>query len=159
MHVCGVEVNEAITWKEDLLQLAAQALEERIRVAEKAMKSAQESANNEEKSSAGDKYETARAMSQLERDMNARQLTMARKELETLKSVKTDSREIVGPGALVFTETQIYFFSVGLGTVESAGKKVHLISGQSPIGKALEGLKEGSSFSFNGNSQQVLLIR
>ena len=154
-----MEVNDALAWKEDLLQLAAQALEERIRVAEKAMKSAQESANNEEKSSAGDKYETARAMGQLERDMNARQLALAKRELESLRQIKTDLRESAGAGALVFTEAPVYFLSVGLGTVESGGRKVHLVSGQSPIGRALEGLVAGSSFSFNGTNQQIVLIR
>jgi hypothetical protein len=38
------------------------------------MESAQQSANSEEKSSAGDKYETSRAMGHLEKDMHARQL-------------------------------------------------------------------------------------
>ena len=43
------------------------------------MANAQESANAEEKSSAGDKYETGRAMMQIERDKAAQQLNESMK--------------------------------------------------------------------------------
>lgn len=43
------------------------------------MEGAQEAANSESKSSAGDKYETGRAMAQLERDRHAQLLAEAQK--------------------------------------------------------------------------------
>ena len=55
-------------------------LVQRITVSETAMKNAQESANSEDKSSAGDKYETSRAMGHLDRDMNAKQLLVAKQD-------------------------------------------------------------------------------
>ena len=49
-----------------LLNTIKAQLDEKIQVALQAMKAAQESANAETKSSAGDKYETGRAMGQIE---------------------------------------------------------------------------------------------
>src|ERR1041385_4204908 len=62
----------------------------RISVAEHAMKQAQESANSDEKSSAGDKHETGRAMGQIDREMNERQLKEAKRELEIIHAISTD---------------------------------------------------------------------
>ena len=57
---------------------------QRIRVEIDAIQSA---ANEETKSSAGDKHETARAMAQLEVEMNGKQLAEAERLLEGLKKI------------------------------------------------------------------------
>ncbi len=54
------------------------------------MEDAQQAANGEEKSSAGDKYETSRAMGHLQKDMHARQLAEQAKELAALHAVNVD---------------------------------------------------------------------
>ena len=54
------------------------------------MNEAQASANSEEKSSAGDKYETSRALSHLDKDMHARLLFSNMKDIESLLSVNFD---------------------------------------------------------------------
>ncbi|MFY8022144.1 MAG: 3-oxoacyl-ACP synthase [Bacteroidia bacterium] len=153
-----MDKEKGLLLKQDLLFAASQALEERIKAAEKAMRSAQESANSEEKSSAGDKYETGRAMSQLERDMNAKQLLMAQNELKALQSIKTDVKTTAKSGALVKTSQNYYFICIGLGTFESNNIKVHLVSPLSPIGKAMEGLGIGDDFIFNGQSQLIEFV-
>ena len=57
-------------------------------VAGKAMEAAQESANDQSKSSAGDKYETSRSMGQLDRNMHARQYEQARQERTILERLQ-----------------------------------------------------------------------
>lgn len=124
-------------------------LEERISHARMAMNEAQEAANNEEKSSAGDKYETGRAMAQLSRDMNARQLSNAIQELAFLKQL-TQRREThhAGPGCLIETESDWYFIGAGLGTLIIDDIPVICISAHSPIAKILSGRKTGDSIQF-----------
>ena len=65
--------------KEKLLTLCTQYVEEKINICTEAMRNAQDAANEEDKSSAGDKYETGRAMMQIERDNAAVQLDEALK--------------------------------------------------------------------------------
>jgi len=86
---------EKIALKNTLKQYALALIEQRIATAREAIDQAQQAANQEEKSSAGDKYETGRAMGHLQKDMYARQLSENRKELAILHAVKiADSRQL-----------------------------------------------------------------
>ncbi|WP_258539158.1 hypothetical protein [Chitinophaga oryzae] len=67
-------MDERIAHKQLLKQHGEQIFLQRIAVTQRAMDEAQAAANQESKSSVGDKYETARAMSHMEKDMHARQL-------------------------------------------------------------------------------------
>ncbi len=150
--------SDASALKQQLIETAILALTERIHHAENAMKEAQESANQEEKSSAGDKYETGRAMGQLQRDMNAKQSILAKKELAFLQQLNTNPKETIGTGSIVKTATAYYFVSIGLGTIDSNQGKVHLISIESPIGKLMNGLKVNDQFQFLDLVHQIEFI-
>src|ERR1700736_1647953 len=81
-------VAERLAFKNRLKQWGLDLIGERMAAAKEAMEQAQEAANSEEKSSAGDKYETGRAMGHLQKDMHARQLAESVKELATLHAVQ-----------------------------------------------------------------------
>lgn len=72
---------EKIAFKNRLKQTGLQLISDRIAMAKSAGDNAQAAANSEDKSSAGDKYETGRAMGHLEKDMYARQQAENVKEL------------------------------------------------------------------------------
>ena len=93
-----MKTTERSALKQRLLQHCKSILEKRITAARSAMEQAQEAANSEGKSSAGDKYETSRAMGQLDRDMNARQMEEAHRDQAFLNSIPEDS---------VFTSVQV----------------------------------------------------
>ncbi|TNE82395.1 MAG: 3-oxoacyl-ACP synthase [Bacteroidetes bacterium] len=135
--------------REFWLNAAKQVLADRIQHAEKAMKRAQEAANSEEKSSAGDKYETARAMGQLERDMHARQLDQALKEMQMLERLPAASGESIQNGSLVQTSNGAYFLSIGLGKLEFGKENCILLSAASPLGKLFIGKKAGEEINWN----------
>jgi hypothetical protein len=125
-------------------------LEERVKFAEVAMLQAQEAANSEDKSSVGDKYETGRAMSQNERDRNARQFEMAKHELLYLQSLDvTRIYSSFEPGAIAVCGEQVYFLSAGLGAVTIEHQKVFCLSSQAPLAVAMRNKKAGDSFFFN----------
>jgi len=92
--------------------------QEKITQAETAVAATIEARDGETKSSAGDKFETGRAMMQLEQQRHEVQLSKAFQlsaELERLDLEATYS--IVSPGALEKTERGIYFMSIGMGKV------------------------------------------
>ena len=83
--------------KKELFEHCKNMLLQRIADGEKAMLDAQEAANSEEKSSMGDKYETGRAMSQLARDMSAKQVFENKQELGfllKLENITTYNKDI-----------------------------------------------------------------
>lgn len=135
--------------KQNILTACRELLQQRIRTAEEAMKAAQESSNSEDKSSAGDKYETARAMGQLDRDMNAKQLVQARKELAELQRIDLQPSPKVKVGSLVVCGSSVYFIAVGLGNITVDGTAVIVISPKSPLALLMLGKASKDTFAFN----------
>jgi hypothetical protein len=150
---------EKIALKQRLKRWALDTIGERITVSRSAIDQAQQSANQEEKSSAGDKYETGRAMGQLQKDMYARQLAESIKELATLHAVKTDTLYTApGPGAFVRGEGFAIFIAAGLGKQQWEGQTIFFLSPIAPLAQALRDKKPGESVVFNGAPIIILEI-
>ena len=123
---------------------------DRISRAEEAMHAAQQAANEESKSSAGDKYNTTRALMQIERDKNARQLVEAQKLTQAMDQISTAKQfDKVDLGCLVEASSGNFFISISMGKVEIDGYLVYAISPASPIGQLLIGKSEGEKAEFN----------
>lgn len=150
---------EKIAFKNKLKLAAQQMIEQRIAVAKTLIHNAQEAANSEEKSSAGDKYETARAMSQLEKEMHSRQLAQQNQELALLNVVKTDVIfTTVTTGACIECAEMILFIAAGLGKQTVEGKPIIFLSPQAPLAKQLQHKKAGEHFVFNGKEIAIAAI-
>lgn len=135
--------------KQQLLTLLKTQFDTRVQAAQEAMQNAQDSANEETKSSAGDKYETGRAMAQIERDRHAQLFDQLRQERAVLDRIDPDFVfQRVGLGALVTTSVGVFFVSVSAGMVVVEGQKVIAMSPQSPLGASLMGKQAGDSFLF-----------
>jgi len=135
--------------KHQVLDLLKSQLDTRVQAAQEAMQNAQDSANEETKSSAGDKYETGRAMAQIERDRHAQLFDQLRQERAVLDRIDPDFVfQRVGLGALVTTSVGVFFVSVSAGMVVIDGQKVIAMSPQSPLGASLMGKQAGDSFLF-----------
>lgn len=125
-------------------------IQERIAVAQEAIRSAQLSANEETKSSAGDKYETGRAMAQLEIEKNSEQLAEALRLKHVLEQISTDHHsETVHAGSVVVTDQGNFYVAIGAGPFTVEGKSYFAISSASPIGQKLMGLQGQETFTFN----------
>jgi len=149
--------------KQQLLAHLTSLLDERMAASWKAMEAAQESANDQSKSSAGDKYETSRSMGQLDRNMHARQYEQARQErtiLERLESLPEQATyERVSVGSLVKTSAGYFFIAVSAGAIQVAGQTILAVSAVSPIGQALMGNQVKGTFLFKGKKQTIQEIQ
>jgi transcription elongation GreA/GreB family factor len=142
--------------KQSLFERCQSYVQQRIDTARQAMQSAQESANMEEKSSAGDKYETGRAMAQLERDRHAQLLAEALKLSQDLAKINVEKQyETVQPGSLIVTNRGIFFISTSVGKLTLDGQDYFAISSAAPIGQALAGKRAGESATFNRMTYQI----
>ena len=145
--------------KAALWTLCQAYVQKRIDTARQAMESAQESANEESKSSAGDKYETGRAMAQLERDRHAQLLAEAAKLEQELTRLNVEKKyAIIQPGSLVSTNRGAFFISISAGKLSLDGTDYFAISSASPIGTLLSGHKIGDTVTFNNLQYQVLEV-
>lgn len=140
-------------FKSLLFNKCIEYVNQRIENARNAMASAQEAANDESKSSAGDKYTTDRAMMQLEKEKYAHQLVESMKLNKTMDLLNINTHfDRVELGSLVYTSSGIYFIAISLGKVIIEGLDIFVISAVSPIGKQLNGKKINDTFSFNGRA-------
>lgn len=112
-------------------------------------------ANNETKSSMGDKYETSREMVQQEVNRLLSQLAEAQNQLHSIQRLTGDANTELKSGALFRTTKGLFYISAALGEVEVNGKKIYAVSPESPLVKAFYGKKAGEQGSF-GN--QVLVV-
>ena len=145
--------------KEKILEILQSIINERIINAKASMDAAQESANSEDKSSAGDKYETSRAMGQIDRDMYARQMVNAQNEMAALNRINIAIRSIsVGLGCLVDTSAGYFFISVSVGKIDFEKKTLLAVSPSSPIGTIIMSKKVGEKFVFLGKEHKILAI-
>lgn len=143
--------------KEKILNALEVIVNERVSDAKEAMDRAQESANSEGKSSAGDKYETSRAMGQIDRDMYLRQYLNAQNELAVLQNIDIAKPSLsVGLGTLVNTSSGYFFISVSIGKIEIDGISITVVSSNSPIGMVLKGKKVGEGFLFMGKEVRIV---
>ncbi|MEN7550778.1 3-oxoacyl-ACP synthase [Rapidithrix thailandica] len=143
--------------KKRLHQYCTRQVDDRILTAQKAIQAAREAANDESKSSMGDKYETGRAMMQLEQEKYAGQLSNAiqlKKVLEQINPEKQASAQ-VELGSLVKTNYGYLYLSVSLGQIALDDLQCFAVSPVSPIGKTCLGLQKGDTFTFNGRAYRL----
>jgi len=142
-----------------LYRLCHAYCDERITAAQKAIESLQISANEETKSSAGDKYETGRSMMQLEMEKYSMQLEEAVKLKQTISQIETVVQTtVVQPGCLVTTNQGNFYISISAGLLKIDNESFYAISPASPIGAKLTGLKEKDAFTFNNRQYEIQRI-
>ena len=142
--------------KKELHQLCIDYVRGRMDTATQAINTAQQAANEETKSSAGDKYETGRAMAQQETDRNQAQLNEANKLMVALNHINVGVvSKTALPGSLVITNNGKFYIAISAGALILNGDAYFAISPASPIGLILSGRKAGDEFSLNGKQYRV----
>jgi len=147
------------TLKQKLYQACRSFTEDRISSLESAIKDIQQAANEETKSTAGDKYETGRAMAQLEIDKYRNQLAEAVKtKQELLRITVEENTQRIKPGSLIFTSLGNFYIAINAGQQHVDGQTFFTVSAASPIGLKLIGLKPGDSFTLNNQEFKLLKV-
>ena len=145
--------------KQSLYTHCEEYVRQRIDTAQQAMEAAQESANSESKSSAGDKYETGREMAQQETNRNLTQLNEANKLMVALTQISTSGQSAVADaGSVVITDNGKFYLSISAGSIALNGETYFAISTGSPIGLKMKGCKKGEEFNLNGKGYRVIEV-
>lgn len=145
--------------KKALYDYCCLLLTERIAESQVLMEDVQQDSNSETKSSAGDKYETGRAMAQLEKERHARRKASLEDMLIHLQQIScVPPKECVEEGALVTTDRGTYFVTVGLGVIFFGDKQYNCLSIDSPFGQELLDLEIGDVFNFRGKVHEIIRI-
>lgn len=145
--------------KQQLHQQCVNYVQQRMDAAQQAIAEAQQSANNDTKSSAGDKYETGREMAQQETNRNLTQLNEANKLMVALNRIGTSGQSNVAEaGSVVITNQGNFYLSISAGAVNVSNEVYIAISTASPVGLKLKGAQAGDQFTFNGKPYSVTQV-
>ncbi len=143
-----------------LYQLCLEFIDNRIKTIRDAIQETQASADQETKSSAGDKYETGLSMMQLDMEKQAEQLQEAlrtRKALEQIRLIDETGQSGSGirPGNAIQTSQGNFYIAISAGQLKVNDTTYFAISAATPIGSKLIGMKAGESFTFNGKNYTI----
>ena len=128
--------------KEEVHQACIVELKNSIQFYNKLLKDLSEGANNDAKSSAGDKHETARAMMQLEQEKVGKQLKDAEEMSAFLEKINVLAhQEKVTLGSLVKTNAGLFYIAAAIGKLNVKNQEVYVLSPKSPLGAKLVGLR------------------
>ena len=146
-------------YKDQILVQCKLIINEKINSLNDALKEITESANNESKSSAGDKHETGRAMMQIEQEKLGKQIIEWESQKNVLDKIdlakKTNS---ISLGSLIRTDKGLFFIAANVGKIKINEKDVMVISMQSPLGVHFVKYKEVDEFEFNKVRYRILSV-
>lgn len=144
-------------FKAAVYQTAITQLKQKVALLAEERKNIIESILEEEKNSAGDKYETSRET--MTQDLNTleKQIKQSGLDLEELYRLQTikDTPPTVQEGALVQFGSEWFLLAVSMGQVKVGDKQVFLLSKNSPLGELLVGKKKNEAMQFRGKPQII----
>ena len=132
-------------------------LEERILSVRSSIDEMRTSARESSKSSAGDKHETGRAMTDLEIEKQQVSLRHLQQMLTCISQL--DPQKIMtkaAPGALFSTSQGLIYIAVPLGRLKVENAGVLVISPEAPIVPAFGKYPHEKTIIFNGRSYEIL---
>lgn len=141
--------------KKSLILHVRSLLEQRIEEAHNTLVAVREAMQSDTKSSAGDKFETGRAMMQQEMDKISMQQEANQRMLQEFNSINFEAAQVVAKGSLVVTDTAVFFLTIGFGKVTCNGMEVFVISPASPFGSQLLGMKCRQELTFAGKKSTL----
>ena len=142
--------------KNEILIHCKQLLSEKVHSFKDKLSELVSDAENDSKSSAGDKHETSRAMMQIEQEKLITQFNEADRQLEILATINPDEDvKFVRTGALVETNKGLIFLSIPLGKITIKNSDVMVISAIAPLAKAMMNAKKKDKISFNGTEYLI----
>ena len=145
--------------KTELIAACEQLLDQRLQRIDAAMSLSREAAEGETKSSAGDKFETTRAMMHAELERLSAQrndVLLLKKGLYTAAQAVVGS--MIGLGSVVKTNVATYFLAAAIGKITLGQQEVFVLSTASPLGQLLLGKSAGEEITHGKVTQKVLAV-
>ena len=145
--------------RKELKQLVLNVLNNQIEAIQNQISSLSEDAQNDAKSSAGDKHETGLAMMHLEQEkLNAKliELLDMQQTASKLSNVKTVKKVVLG--SIVKTNKAVFYLSVPIQPVNYKNVQVFCVSVHAPLIQYLLNKEVGVEVTFNNITHKILEI-
>ena len=143
--------------KQQLLNACREFVRVKLENLEIALRAAQQSGNDETKSTTGDKHETGKAMMQLEQEKIGIQLSEMQKLNRALDAIPDSlSPEKIRPGNIVITDHGNFYLAIAAGKIQADGENYFAISPASPLGSLLLKAEAGKAIEMQGKKYKII---
>ena len=150
----GMKENDYIELKNRLLKECQQVQKKVVDSAKAAMDEVQQALN--EYGPNKDRYDSFRGQLISKREMFSTQYQKAHSEFTVLQIVNSNNiNKVAEFGAVIITDSCRFFISISAGKIIIDGQTYYAISPMVPLFKAMEGMKKGDIFEFNGKQQTI----
>ncbi|MDG2454263.1 MAG: hypothetical protein P8N47_00515 [Bacteroidia bacterium] len=134
-------------------------LQNQVNELQSAIDKVQESIVGEDNSTAGNKFETARAMGQEELDRLNQTMNHAIKEFTILSQISPNKPCTTAQlGAHIVTDKKELYLATGIGRLVIGEKTIFVTSPTSPVGQQLMGLEKDGELAFAGKKEKILSV-
>jgi transcription elongation GreA/GreB family factor len=145
--------------KLQLFKHCTEYIEKHIEIISHAVSEAQDAVHSESKNTAGDRYETERAMKQRETELFGKRIDEAMEQHQMLQMMDVSKHyNSVQPGSLVLTSIGPFFIAISTDEIVIEEVEYFVISIDSPIGQAMANKSAGESFTFRGKSIKISVV-
>lgn len=145
--------------KKEVVDRIEKALLDRINTNIEEINSLEKEMGEETKSSAGDKFETAREMMNQSITRMQDSLQQQKKQLQQLQALKRiHSTDKVGMGSFVSCEKAYFLFGIAFGKVNSSKGNIFALSLSSPLGKLFLNKGVGDRVKMNQTNYTIKSI-
>jgi len=145
--------------RKELKQLVLNVLNNQIEVIQNQISSLSEDAQNDAKSSAGDKHETGLAMMHLEQEkLNVKLIELFDMQQIALKLSESKTVEKVVLGSIVKTNKAVFYLSVPIQQVNYKNVQIFCVSVHAPLIQHLLNKEVGAEVTFNNITHKILEI-
>ncbi|SDC58509.1 hypothetical protein SAMN04488104_100240 [Algoriphagus faecimaris] len=146
--------------KESLFKAAITALKAKIEELKSEQKAISDGILEDNKSSAGDKFETSREMLTQDLRQVENQIEKNQEDLEELYRIQAikNTQSEVKEGSLIKLGTEWFLISISFGLLNFENEKVFLLSKNAPLGQLLLGKKENEEVLFRGKPHPIVEI-
>lgn len=142
--------------KEEVYKACVNEINHRLQFFNSILNDLKTGALNDAKSSAGDKHETALAMTQIEREKIGKQLKETEEMMSLLNKVSLNqASNKISLGSFIKTNNGFFYIAVAIGKLRVKNIDVFVISSQSPLAKKIIGLTIDSNIELN--SKKVII--
>ncbi len=145
-----------MTFKQKIHTRCHELVGEKILSLQNSLLELEEGSEDDTKSSAGDKHETARAMMHIEQEKITHQINEVLEQKSILEKIGIPAGVTqIKTGSLVKTNNGYLFVSVALGKIDVEKISVIILSPQSPLGIKLLGLGVNEKTEINGTHYMI----
>ena len=145
--------------KTEVLEIIRTVLTEKKTFIQETIRDLQAGLANDTKSSAGDKYETSREMSNQELEKISVQLNETNRQLALLHQIEQSGpATCVISGSLLHTTNGYFLIGIPVGTITVKETAVYCISAGAPIAQVFLNRRAGDTILFGGKEIKLISV-